>query len=268
MKFDFTQNRSVEDINAVPENFRSFYMEVEEGDKSIHKIRDDEPAVVAAINTITGLNTALVAARQDVDSAKKNTVDLSPLKDYGENPQAIAETFGKKVKALEERAGQDVKSQVDAIRQELAQAHAAAASKTAKTIQSLETQLDDHMVNNAIAGACPHVNGADPALVAPFARRRLKIDIDPETGARSLIPLNREGGVMYSTDPNHAGEKASTVELLRDMAGEPGFAPLFPSAQRQGSGAADSAGIPKSPKMDVDKMTPSQKISEGLKDLK
>lgn len=267
MKFDFTKNRTVEDINTVPTNFQGFYAEQEVDGQKVHKIRD-EPAIVEAINTIVGLNTALHAARQDVDAAKKGAIDLAPLEAYGDNPQAIAENIAKKVKSLEERAGQDVKSQVDAIKNDMAASQAAITAQTQKVVENLTTQLDDHMVTNAIGGACPHLNGADPELVAPFARRRLRIEVDPETGARSLTPLTRDGNVMYSTDPNHAGEKASTVELLKDMSTEPHLAPLFPSANRTGSGAADTAGIPNPSKGDVEKMSAAQKISEGLRDLK
>ena len=269
MKFDFTKNREVDTLDTVPDNFRDFYAEVpgaNEGDASTYKLRD-EPAIMNAVNTITGLNNALEASRRDVDEVKKNQVDLSPLKDYGEEPKAIAEAVAKRLKAVEDRSGQDVKSQVDAIRKELTEQFANANAQSQSQIDNLTRQLDDHMINNAISAACPHVHNASPHLVAPFARRRLKIDVDPDTGQRSITPLNREGNVMFSMDPNRAGEKASMVELLTDMASDPELQPIFPSANRSGSGAADSAGIPKKGK-NIEDMSASQKIAEGLSELK
>lgn len=261
--FDFSQNQEVTDLNTVPENLRSCYTKKDDkDDNSPFVIRTDDPAIAGLVAYGTAAATNLQKERKN----KPKAIDLAPLADYGDTPEAILEGFNKKVTALEAQVKDSgaVKSQIEEMKREMTQAHAAALGKKDETIWSLTEQLDDYMMDTEIAAACslPQFKGLNPKLIAPFAKKKMNIDVDTETQKRTLVVLDNDGNTRYSMD--RPGEKANVVELLTTMSKDETYMQLFPSDARTGGGEHPNSVVPNNRSKKTEGMTPAQKISAGL----
>jgi hypothetical protein len=258
--FDFAENKEVADLTAVPENIRPFYQKAdEEDDASPYVLKQNDPVVAGAVALATGLHASLVKERNEHKITKTNakTVDLTPLADYGTDPVSIQEGFNKKVSQLEAQIkdGGAVKQQITEMKQEMTQAHQAALEAEQQRVKALTSQLDDYMINTEITTAAVR-HGLNPKLIAPFARESMKVDVNPETGQRSVVVLDKSGSTQYSME--YPGELATVDELLADMSKKQDYKQLA----RSGDGARRNAARVST--TDRAEMSATDKIAHGL----
>lgn len=262
--FDFAKNKEVNDLNVVPENIRPFYEKADpETEESPYVLRQNDPVVASAVALATGLHASLQKERNEHKITKTNakTVDLTPLADYGTDPASIHEGFNKRVGQLEAQIkdGGAVKAQITEMKQEMTQAHQAALQTEQKRVSDLTSQLDTYMINTEIATAAVNY-GLNPKLIAPFAREHMKVDVNPETGQRSVVVLDKSGSTQYSME--YPGELATVDELLQDMSKKQDYKQLFPSDTRSGDGSRRNAS--RIATTDRAEMSATDKIAHGL----
>jgi len=270
MKFDFTKNRTVEELTVVPENCRAFYEKIEpDGDDGAvtYNLRGDAQTI-AAVAVITGQNKALVAVRQEVKDAKDSkAVDLTGLSDYGQTIDEIVAGVNTKVEELTANASgneSDIAIRVAAVKKDHSEAMAALTATKDGEIATRQGQLENYMIETSIMHAGAGWQGLNPKLVSPFARQQMKVLLVDEKP--SVVVVDAAGEARYSTSPERAGELMNTDELFEEMSKDKALRQIFPSDQAaQGGGAAPSgpASVRRGDK--TKNMNAAQKISEGLK---
>ncbi len=270
MKFDFTKNRNVDDLNKVPDNCQAFYEKADKDDGGFN-LRSDAQTT-AAIAVITGQNTALKAVRLEADEAKKaSKTDLTALSAYGTTVDEIAAAVGTKVEELTAAASgkeSDIATRIAGIKKEHGEAVAALTTTKDKEISTTNAQLENYMLETSIMHAAAGWQGLNTTLVTPFARKQMKVaEVD---GTPRVVVVGSDGEARYSTSPDRAGELMNTDELLAEMAEDKALRQLFPSDQAATGGGATGNQTPTGVRRgDATKnMTPAQKIGAGLKSQK
>lgn len=269
MKWNFAQNRKVDDINKVPENLRVFYEEVDDG----HVLKST-PEVTAAVSVITGQDNALRAVRKEADEAKKNSgADLTELSEYGTTVGDIKKNVEAKITELTEasKGTESLRAQIETVRREAKEANAKALAEKDNEIQAANAQLDEYIITNEIQSAASKVTGLNAKLVAPFVRNQLGFEIEEGEGGKKmkrLVVKGQDGAVRYSRNSETAGERMSVAELLSEMSEDEEYAGLFPSKAKKGSGVPNAGpvqpGISRRPDK-VAEMSSHDKIAEGLR---
>jgi hypothetical protein len=270
MKFDFTKNRTIDDLNKVPANCQAFYEKAEEEEDGGYNLRTD-PQTTAAVAVITGQNKALVAVRQEVREAKEaKGVDLSPLSAYGSTVEEITTSVTTKIEELSAAASgkeSDVAQRIAGIKKEHGEAVAALTATKDKEITATKEQLNAYMLDTSIMNAGAGWQGLNPKLVAPFAKKQMTVaEVD---GKPRVVVVGADGEARYSTSPERAGELMNAEELLVEMSEDKTLRQLFPSTQASTGGGAQETTRPGVRRPDATKnMNPAQKISHGLANQK
>lgn len=255
MEFSFLENQQVpkEKFDTVPEDFRGLYKEGDEG----YVLNTEDPGVKSAVSAITGLNKALVAARGEARDAKKSRVDLSPLRDFGETPEEIAEAVKGKIEEAGKSKNDDVNRQVDKIKQELAQAHVQEKEGYEKRIEALRGQLYSHLVESNAVKALSEAGAIDPDLILPMLKQHVLVS--EEDGEFRVSVVDDSGDPRYS---GATGGPMTIKELVAEMKANEKYGPLFKSESRQGGGAEPNQR--RTTARQQQEMSATDKIAAGL----
>lgn len=206
--FDFPE---VQDINTVPESFRSVYAKDESG---VFKVDSAHKAIVDAYR---GTHEALVKERK----SKPSPVDLSPLKEYGESPADIAKKFSEILSS--KPAAEEVAKPLQKKITEL--------EHVANTYKS---RFESHQIDNEILAASNELKGV-PEILGPLVKSRLKV-ID-DAGVSRVVVLGDNGEVQFNINQRPKGVK----ELMAELKTDPKFARLF-DAETRTTGADPAPG--------------------------
>jgi hypothetical protein len=254
MEFKFTPE--IADINTVPEQFRGFYAQA--GDK--HKLRLDDPVVKVSVETITGMTTALGAARADVKAAKAKAVDLTSLAEYGDSPEKILESVKAKLEEAALQGDGKAKQQLEGIKKALQEAHAKELTGRDTRITALQAQLYTNLVDANATTAIAELKGV-PELILPFLRQNVKVE--EKDGKLEVRVVDAAGETRYGAQ----GSPMTIKELVSEMKGQQKYGRLFESEAPNGGGTPpgqrrNNAVLQQT---DRDKMSPTQKIQAGLR---
>jgi hypothetical protein len=268
MKFDFTKNRTVDDIAVVPENCRAFYDKTEGDDGEKYTLKSNAETT-AAVAIITGQNKALGKVRDEVNAAKTaKGVDLTPLNAYGTTVEEIAANVGTKVQELTDNASgkeSDVAARIAKIKQEHGEAVAKLTAEHEAKLGKKDASLHDYMLNTAIMTAGSTWENLNTKLIAPFARSQMAVqEID---GKPCVVIVGSDGEAKYSTSPDRAGDLMNTEELLAEMSEDKSYRQLFPSTQAATGSGAQPKTTPRN-RQAAKNMTAAEKIAHGLKSRK
>lgn len=252
MDFNFNDHLQVPDINKVPEQFRGLYEEGEEG----YSLSKDEK-VVGAVSAITGLNKALTAARAEAKANKGNKVDLSPLADFGDSPEAIAAAVKSQIEEFQNELakGSEAKLNLDTIKADLAKAHATDLQTRETEIENLKTTLYTYLVENRAQSDIVEAGGM-PELLMPVLKQDLKPVI--EDGKYTVRVVDSEGNIRYS---GITGEAMTTAERVAELKADEKFGRAFNSETKTGGGSAPSRSIITKPSENLSSV---DKINAGL----
>lgn len=254
MDFDF--NQPVESIDKVPAEFRPLYAQGQDGKYAVSETA--KPVITA----ITGLNTALKAAREEAKN--KKAVDLTPLAEFGADPVAIKTAFDARVAELTAKGG-DVAKAVEKVRAEMGEANKQAlAAQQAKT-DAYKGQLYSMLVKNDALSAIAEAKGL-PDLLMPFIENQVRVV--EESGAFVVRVVDAKGEPRYS---NVTGQPLSIKELVAGMKADPKYGRLFESEQQSGGGGMPPAGGRQTPPQgggNRQDMSANSKIAAGLKTSK
>lgn len=226
MEFDFSP--SVDSIELVPTDFQPLYEEKE----GKHVLKSDSTSK-SAISAITGLHRALKASRAEVKVLKDGRVDLSPLKEFGDTPQSIAEAFDAKLaevsKGGHQKSKEELERQVSKIKEDLAKTYTTELEKERTRNGALQNHLYTHLVVAEAKTALAEAGAIDTELALPFIQSQVKVT--EENGKFSVQVVDKAGDTRYS------GETASPMsvrELVGLMKADSKYGPLFKSESRSG----------------------------------
>lgn len=256
--FNLLANREVDDIETVPPDFRLLYKDRGDG---VHIHNETMEPVIKAIGGMQGVNAKL---RTDVDNAKKSKVDLSLLKDFGETPEAIAESVKAKIAELESQAGGKSKIDLDKARLEIQ----TAADRKVQEIEGREgkmrSSLDRYLVRSQAAVAIAGEKG-DAELLMPFVNQRLKV-VQEGDDYRTVV-VDDAGNTRL--DPA-TGQELSVGQLVKEFKADKRYGRLFESEQANGGGSTPNnqrGGQVQDARISTPRpqLSATQKISEGLR---
>lgn len=251
----------VDDISKVAEQFRPLY-EKPEGEEKFKL--SSKPEVKSAIEALMGMQTALKAARQDAEAAKKNRVDLTPLKEFGENPEEVATKIKEQIKTLQDQVAGEGKKKLDLdeLRRSMAEAHGKDKERYENQIKKLTLQLEDILFKKEAIQAIAAEKG-DPELLMPLLERQKSTET-LEDGSIRIAILDENKAPRYSvTNP---GKLMDIVERVKEMKGHASYGKLFASEAPRGGGTPPGSASGRSGKSEGGtELTANQKISAGLK---
>ncbi|RPJ40004.1 MAG: hypothetical protein EHM35_00810 [Planctomycetaceae bacterium] len=257
--FDLLKNKEVKDLTLVPENLRGLYQS--KADNSGFEIRSSDAGVASAIAAITGLSGALTASRTECDTLKRSVPDLSPLKDYGDTPQAIAEKVQQMIKDLSAKGG-EAAAAIERVKHEMGQVHQTALSEKDKALATMTQQLHEQLVGAEINRIASE-KGVDSDLLRPFVMPNIKVVSDPNGKLKPVVVEPDGKTVRYSQKV--AGAEMGVSEAVEELLGQEKFKVLVPSKAPVGGGAVQPnrqvQRPAQAPKSAVDK------ISAGIKKL-
>lgn len=234
MKFNFNKNKVVGSLEDVPEDFRGLY--VADGDTGKFKLDTDDPKVKSSVSAIIGLNTALVASRAEAEAARGNAVDLSALSDFGDTPEAIAETVTARIaeagKAAKGKGNEDKEAAVKAAQDAMAQKHTKDLELHSNRNTALTSQLHGVLVTGAATSALAAAKAIDVDLVMPHVINQVTVQED--NGKFTVAVINPDKTPRYS---GTTAQPMTIEELVTDMKGADKYKSLFASENASGGGA-------------------------------
>lgn len=253
--FDFAENRSVDSIDKVPEQFRALYTETETGGFELSK----EPTVSGAVEAILGLRKALTASRAEAKEAKGKAVDLSSLSDYGTTVDDINKGFTSKIEELQAEIakGKGASLDLDKLKEAMNEQHAKAILAKDGVIQNLEVQLHKELVVNRATAAIVEAGG-NPLLLMPHVNKYVKA-VANDAGQYEVHVLDDADTRRFS---GLTGEHMTIKELVGEMKADEKFGVCFASTAPEGGGTKPITPI--STKPQPGERNPQQKIADGL----
>lgn len=226
MDFDFSKNTQLDALDAVPPDVKPFYKQVD----GKFALDSENPAVNSAVAMITKMNASLKAARNDANTLKSKVVDLTPLSEFGSNPEEIQQNVQAKLKELQDSVGKDAKVNLDKIKADLAAGHAKDSEIKDKKIGALTNQLYGLMVESSATGALAEAKG-NVKLLMPFIKEQVKVV--EEDGEFKVFVVDKANERRYS---GTTGAPMTIKELVLELKANGDFAGAFASEKASGGG--------------------------------
>lgn len=212
----------------------------------------ENPNVKSTLSTYNNLLHTLKRSRADTDAARKAKVDLTPLSEYGQTPEEIANSF----KAKAEELTQQIKGvNVEKIREGVTKEWQPKYETEQRKVKSLAEQLHTVMVTNEAISAIAKEKG-DARLLLPFIKEQVKVtEVD---GKFIVNVIDATGETRYT-----GAQPTSIAELVKEMKADKQYGKLFESEAP--SGAGTRPGAPSRPvSQPGTKVSSVDKITMGL----
>ncbi len=220
--FKFSENETIETLDAVPENLRSVYTEGDGG----FTIADGMKGLTTAFD---GVNNANQKIRKDLKSANSGKVDLTAYVEYGDSVESIVDHFKGKVTELSEVI--DSKKNLvnpEKIREQMTKGFEVTKGEYQGKLDAYKNQLHGTLVTKEALEAIA-VEKGDSKLLMPFITSQVKMM--EENGKLHARIVDEDGEVVTGQmgSPMTIREKVAEMKLEKD------FGKLFESAQVQGT---------------------------------
>lgn len=239
MEYEFDLDTAIESLDSVPEDLKHFYAKEGSG----YKVA---PAMVGAARRINGLTTNLKTERKtrgDVnsDAAKHRLAakgftelvgSLSELPEDQRNPDGL--------KALIERLsaaataggkkGQEAAQQLEAVKSEMAKAHAIALGAKDKDITEMQGALNRYMIGEHANAALAELKG-NPLFLRPLIDKATRVKREDD-GSYVVEVINDKGEPRF----NGEGNRMTVQQLVTEMSKDGRFAGAFEGRVQGGGG--------------------------------
>lgn len=261
MPFDFSQHQEVDSLSDVPENFDSFYEEKADGSGFV--LNTENKAVAAAVKIISGQTAALGRARKEADQARGNTVDLSPLKDYGSTPEEIAKAFDEKLKASGKKTStdeQEVENRINTVKTNLKNQYETQLGEAKSLLESRTAQLHEQVKRQGALAAIAEHEGS-PKLLTNLVLSQTVVEEDDNGNFMVVVP-DGNGGIRY----NGSGAPMTPSDLVAEMRKDKDLHGAFSSSIPDGGGTPPGTTSRRftSQGKDPSKMTAHEKAKLGM----
>jgi hypothetical protein len=263
--WDFAKNLVVDDINAVPENFRGLYAQ-DAADKKFKLSEFAKPLVEAYV----GQTTALDKARKDLAAAngeaasrrvtKNSVVDFA--KKLGlenvdeENPLTNLETYFTDLTA-KVKGGGDLKINLDNIKKDYERKNGEIKAASDAEVLKMRGSLEKYMIGNATLTVLAK-HGGNATLLSPLVKGAAKVVVD-ENGDYSVRIVDESGAPRS----NGSGGWLDLDGYVGELKTKPEFAAAFASEAKGGSGAKQQQQQQQTRRSDGTKSS-VDKIASGL----
>lgn len=244
-------------FQQIPENLRSIY-QAPEGDGGSYTVPENLRPVADAITGLFQANGNI--RKENKELQKKGQVDLSPLKDFGEDIPTIAEQVQARISELEEAAakGSENKLNVDKVRQDMKAAHEKELSKAQEREEALRGTVHKYLVTSGASEALA-AEGGLVELAMPFVENQIKVM--EEDGEFKAVVVDGDGDPRIS---GGTGQPMTIRELVKEMKQQEKYQPLFKS-EAKGGGGAQPGQTGRKPTPAAKDASPMDKIKAGLR---
>jgi hypothetical protein len=268
-EFDFEKNKTVSDLQSVPQEFQGLYVEGqnEEGE-AVFSISDAaQPLVKAYVGTTKSLNSTRADKKKVSDENAQRRLATKAFDEIAEalglevGDDGVAAALKAHVDELmsKVKGGEELKVDLDKVRREMkAQAEEALAAKDTE-IQERDTALSRHLISDVATRELAAASGSIELLL-PHVESQCKV-FRTEEGKREVRVLDADGDART----NGAGGYMDVKELIAEMKAQNKFARGFDSDEKPGTGVQPGIGKKSSTSMKRgEPKTSVDKISAGL----
>lgn len=265
MPHKFSENESLDNLNTVDDNLRSYYEQVEEGAK--FTIRPELRGAAGAWDRVNDVNHKL---RKESKVLQSSAVDLSPLAEYGTSTEEILTTINSRFEEMSNTI-ESKKGAVDPtkIRNQMTAAHKEQMEAKDIEFKAVESQMHELLISS-VANAEIAINKGNPKFLLPdvFASTQI-VKVKKVVGGVETIKL--EARVMDADGQPRIGPSGDDMtigELIQSYKKDPNYAAVFESDARSGGGVAANrtplSAVSKAEKSSVDKIAVGiDKIDSG-----
>lgn len=248
MDFDFSP---VESLDKVPAQFQKLYAD-KPGEDGKFAVNPDYNPVAEALN---GFNRSNKTLREQLKNNKP--VDLSPLAEFGDSPEAIKEAIAARLAEATSTKNPDVAKQIEGVKAGLTEAHKKELEKHQTRAQALQGQLYGLMVENEATAAVAELKGV-PELLLPFIKAQ--VSVAEEDGRLTVQVKDAKGEVRYGA----TGQPMTIKELVAEMKAQEKYGRLFESEAPAGGGKPPGSGRQTPVRQTGKELTSAEKIAQGL----
>lgn len=262
--WDFVKNAIVEDINAVPEQFRGFYVKAEDNK---FKISDTAKPLV---DMYTGVNTSYEKAKKDLATANNESATrrqaITGVVEFARklglegideaNPIAVLDTHITELMG-KIRGGKDLNINLDSIKKDYETKNKSIADSFDARDKKKDAALNKHMIGSAINAAMAKHAG-NPKLLTDIVSSRAKV---VQEGDDYVVRVLDDAGSPRS---NGAGGWLDIDGLVGEMKTDTGFAGAFASQQKSGNDHKSNMSNQQKQKTQQGEKTSTEKIAAGL----
>lgn len=236
----FNIPESIDKIDAVPEKFRSLYVEHE--GKFVFQTPDS-------------LARALENAKRERNEAKQRAATVDKWERLGKSPDEISELLAAQRKAEEKKAVEA--GEWDKLRAQMNDAHAKALGEKDEALAAMQASLEEYLVDSASIKAIAELDGVVDLLL-PHVKRHIKVVQD--NGKYAARVFNDKG----DTRVNAKGEPLTIQDLVAEMRSNEVFGLAFKANTKDGSGAPSrnvASGEKTIPRREFDALSPDEKMA-------
>jgi len=248
--WDFSQK--VEDINSVPEQFRSVYVKGEGEHEGTFIVGEQFTGLTTAI---IGLNTSLKASRDEASGVKATLKGWEAL---GESPEAVTTSLETLTNERNEALDKNKSFDPTKMREQIMGEAQGKITEAMERSALLQGALKHSLVNSSALGAISKHKGT-PELLMPIIQNM--VSMTEKDGKFGVQVLDAEGSVRYSPT---SGGLMTVDELVEEMKAHPSYGMAFKSDMKGGGGEGGDMGRRGMHSADTGNMSAIDKISAGL----
>lgn len=261
-EFLFDLANAIENLDAVPEDFKYLYVQGQDGFKV-------DPKHVKMAEAFNGLKTNLKKERdtktaannqaaQERNAAKawKELAKKFGNADTPEKLEAFIVELNKKIEAGE-------KIDVEALKRDLLKAKDDAVAAKDQEVQTLLGALEKALVESVAVAELAKEKGA-PGLLLPVIKGKTKI-IKGEDGGYHVRVVNPDGSIVHD---GNTGNPLSIAQLVGNLKKDADYGRAFDSAKPAGGNQQQqqqrNGGTPTGPAKEGDQRSPHEKMKAGM----
>lgn len=268
--YTFDLDNPIESLDGVPADLRGMFQEVEGG----YAVAEASKPLATRLNglakNLTETRTARTQAGKDAGAARElanafksvftgveGIEEVTPenAKSFLADLQAQAKKGGK--------AGEDAAAQIAAIKEQMSASHATELGSLQDKLANKDKQIEGLVKGAQITSALAKHEVVGGDVFRSFLDTRIKI-VTGDDGVPKAVVVGDDG-----TTPvyNGAGDPMGVDEYVASLKTKDEFAPFFKSARKPGEGTRPTPGQ-RTPQDNNAELTPAQKISRGLTQMK
>jgi hypothetical protein len=262
--FYFKDNAELDNLDGVPAEYKSFYVQAQNGGKWT-LVEGMKPLAT----NIDGLRTNLTQAqsattRANTESAERRVqLEAYQALNLGTTPEEVKAKVDQMTKDLTDGK----KINPETIRQEITAQFQARLDESTKVSTDLEGELNSVLVDDAITRGIVE-NKGNLALLSPIVKSKVAVIKDPISGKRVAVGVNEKGEALPGVD----GGFLPVAKVIESLKTNKDFAAAFEGPKQSGGGTPPGGGnrpFVKTPAQQQEgggqqQKTPMNKITAGL----
>lgn len=239
MEYEFDLDNAIDNLDSVPEDLKHFYAK----DGAGYKVA---PAMVGAAKRINGLTGNLKTERSKKTEANNEAAgerkfskgfkellgSITDLPEDKRNPEGLKAYLDTLAAAATAggKKGQEAAQQLEAVKTEMAKAHAIALEGKNKELAEMQGSLNRYMIGEHANAALAELKG-NPLFLRPLIDKATRVKREDD-GSYIVEVINDKGEPRF----NGEGNRMTVQQLVTEMSKDAKFAGAFEGRVQGGGG--------------------------------